>query len=91
MQYNDASYAKLAMGPLWSEILSKIAPLQSISASGSTNFFKKMAQQGIPRLALYSGHDTTLLPLLISLGKDVWNGIWPPYASMMVIEVGGIK
>jgi ubiquitin-like domain-containing CTD phosphatase 1 len=39
------------------------------------------------KLALFSGHDTTLAPLLVSLGPNVWNGEWPPYASMLIIEI----
>ena len=75
--YNDGAYSKLAMGPLWSEILDNIQPI--INANDRT--------PPPNRLALFSGHDTTLLPLLISLGSNVWNGEWPPYASMMIIEV----
>lgn len=78
------------MGPLWNEILSKIVPLKditSLGATGSSDFFKVMEKGGIPRMALYSGHDTTVMPLLASLGDDVWDGTWAPYASMLVIEV----
>lgn len=77
VKHNDGAYAKLAMGPMWAEILANIEPI--IHAD----------DRGPPpnRLALFSGHDTTILPLLISLGPDVWDGEWPPYASMMIIEV----
>ena len=36
------------------------------------------------RFVLYSGHDTTLEPLVTSLG--VTNGTWPPYASRLALE-----
>jgi len=76
------------MGPLWYEILGKIDPLQKLNvAGGSSAYFQKMAEQGIPRLALYSGHDSTLMPLLASMGSRVWDGDWTPYASMIIIEV----
>eukprot|EP00918_Siedleckia_nematoides_P093408 GHVU01205015.1.p1 GENE.GHVU01205015.1~~GHVU01205015.1.p1 ORF type:complete len:562 (-),score=110.41 GHVU01205015.1:76-1761(-) len=39
------------------------------------------------RLRLYSGHDTTLLAVLASLGGTVFDGIWPRYASMVGLEV----
>ena len=31
---------------------------------------------------------STIMQLLASLGEDVWDGlVWPPYASMLLIEV----
>lgn len=35
-----------------------------------------------PRMLLYSGHDTTLMPLLLALGQDLTD--WPPYMSHLV-------
>jgi Histidine phosphatase superfamily (branch 2) len=72
---DGAEYAKLAMQPMWNEIMKKIYPhIQSDSTIG------------LNKLALFSGHDTTIIPLLASLG--VWNDTaWPPYASMVVIEL----
>jgi ubiquitin-like domain-containing CTD phosphatase 1 len=41
-----------------------------------------------PKLAVFAGHDTTIMPLLASLGPELWNDTdWAPYASMLVIEV----
>lgn len=77
MTHNEGEYSKLAMGPLWSEILDNIRAI-----------INPDDRQPPPnRLALFSGHDTTILPLLVTLGPDVWDGQWPPYASMMIIEV----
>ena len=36
----------------------------------------------LPRLALYSGHDTTIMPLLVTLGVDLSH--WPAYVSNLV-------
>eukprot|EP00531_Pseudo-nitzschia_arenysensis_P018394 CAMPEP_0116123460 /NCGR_PEP_ID=MMETSP0329-20121206/4763_1 /TAXON_ID=697910 /ORGANISM="Pseudo-nitzschia arenysensis, Strain B593" /LENGTH=607 /DNA_ID=CAMNT_0003617383 /DNA_START=116 /DNA_END=1939 /DNA_ORIENTATION=- len=37
--------------------------------------------------ALFSGHDSTIFPLMTSLGERVWNATdFPHYASMMLIE-----
>ena len=80
MQYKDGAYAKLGMGPMWAEILANIRPI-----IGSYNEQDRPVPRN--RLALFSGHDTSILPLLISLGPNVWDGEWPPYASMMIIEV----
>lgn len=39
-------------------------------------------------LAVFSGHDTTIMPLLASLDGRLWNNSdWAPYASMLLIEV----
>jgi len=37
------------------------------------------------KMLLYSGHDTTLIPLLSIL--DVYDGKWPPFASHVIIEL----
>lgn len=38
--------------------------------------------------ALFSGHDSTVFPLMASLGEKVWNATdFPAYATMMIIEV----
>ena len=37
------------------------------------------------RLEIYLGHDTTLIPLLVTL--NLYDGIWPPFASTLVFEL----
>jgi len=81
IMFSDAAYAKLAMGPMWAEIMENILPI--ISPENSHD-------RGMPRnrLALFSGHDSTILPLLATLGPNVWDGIeWTPYASMLLLEI----
>ncbi|KAL3937473.1 MAG: hypothetical protein SGBAC_007430 [Bacillariaceae sp.] len=35
-----------------------------------------------------TGYDSTIMQLLASLGEDVWDGlVWPPYASMLLVEI----
>ena len=34
---------------------------------------------------MYSGHDTTIMPLLATLGQDVT--VWPPYVSNVIFEM----
>jgi ubiquitin-like domain-containing CTD phosphatase 1 len=69
------------MGPLWKEIMANILPIVDSDRhppSGTPP----------PKLALFSGHDTTLMPLLATLGARVWSGTeWAPYASMVMIEI----
>eukprot|EP00761_Pharyngomonas_kirbyi_P008379 gb/GECH01008390.1/.p1 GENE.gb/GECH01008390.1/~~gb/GECH01008390.1/.p1 ORF type:complete len:414 (+),score=73.68 gb/GECH01008390.1/:1-1242(+) len=38
-----------------------------------------------PKFRLYSGHDTTIGPLLGALG--IYNNTWPPYTSHIVLEL----
>jgi hypothetical protein len=71
---NDAEYSKLAMGPLWAEIMDNV---DRVIAENGTAY---------PRLALFSGHDTTIIGLLASLSK-VYDGSWPPYASKLLLEI----
>jgi hypothetical protein len=68
------------MGPLWAEIMRNILPIVNKTRDGENNLTP-------PKLALFMGHDTTILPLLISLSPDLWDGKWAPYAAMMIIEV----
>ncbi|KAJ2163125.1 hypothetical protein GGF46_000054 [Coemansia sp. RSA 552] len=39
------------------------------------------------KFALYSGHDTTVWPLLTVLGASNRENLWPPYASNLIIEL----
>lgn len=81
MKYNDAEYAKLSMAPLWAEIMDRINPLVN---DETVDQFGRI----IPKLALFSGHDTTIMPLLATLGPDLWGDKdWAPYASMLLIEI----
>lgn len=73
---NDGEFSKLGMAPLWTEIMQFILPFVNES-----NVDRK-----IP-FALFSGHDSTLLPMLVSLGPRVWDQKHPPYASMIIIEI----
>mmetsp|Transcript_23792 Transcript_23792/g.42803 ORF Transcript_23792/g.42803 Transcript_23792/m.42803 type:complete len:300 (-) Transcript_23792:716-1615(-) len=80
-KYNDAAFAKQGMGPLWKEIMANILPIVDSANNPSSG-------TSLPKLALFSGHDTTLMPLLATLGDKVWSGTdWPPYASMIQIEI----
>jgi ubiquitin-like domain-containing CTD phosphatase 1 len=73
------------MGPLWAEIMRNILPIVHKTRDGDTN------KPPPSRLALFMGHDTTILPLLISLSPDLWDGKWAPYAAMMNIEVNAVS
>jgi Histidine phosphatase superfamily (branch 2) len=90
---NNAEYAKLAMAPLWVEILPHL--LGAMENSPALDSITKTAASSSTtvtpaKLALFSGHDTTLMPLLASLGPDVWDGQWAPYAASLIIEIHAV-
>lgn len=77
-RFNDSEYAKRDMSALWMEILDSINPVIHDYPTNNDRV----------RMALYSGHDSTLAPLMASLGQHMWNDTdFPSYASMMIIEV----
>jgi len=80
-KYNNAAYPKLGMGPLWKEIMANILPIIDSANNPPSD-------TPPPKLALFSGHDTTLMPILATLGDKVWDGTeWSPYASMIQLEI----
>ncbi len=93
LRYNDAAFSKLAFGPLWVEILSNILSfVPEASWSDLVPQMKGRLRNPSPKLALFSAHDTTILPILATLGQDVWDGEeWAPYASMIVVELHNIQ
>ena len=79
MTYNDAEYSKLAMGPLWHDIVTELRAV--VDGSDVTCCPRRRPA----KVSLYGAHDTTIMPLLASLGA--FDGTWPPYASYMIIEL----
>ena len=71
---NDAEFAKLSMSFLWAEMMEGI------------NKVIEDKEDAI-KFSLISGHDTTIMPLLMSLGPRVFDGKWTPYASNLVLEI----
>jgi hypothetical protein len=69
--WNDAYYSKLGIGPFMKELLD--------------NMRARVQGQSALRFGLFLGHDTSVLPLLAALG--VWEGVWPPYSSLLVFEL----
>ncbi|KAF6037657.1 ACP6 [Bugula neritina] len=63
---------KLAVGPFNHTVLSRMDE----ALKGSTK---------VPKLCLYSSHDTMIMPLLLSLG--CFDGNWPTYASSIAYEL----
>lgn len=72
LTYQDNAFSRLAMGPLGWDLLQHLKAIQD-------------GLLGTPRLALWSGHDTTIMPLLAALGA--FDGHWAPYASSAIFEI----
>jgi len=92
LRYNDAAYSKLAFAPLWVEMLANILPHLRPDLQKRYNAMGKIkTNDPPPKLAIFSAHDTTILPILATLGEEMWDGKdWAPYASLMVIELHDI-
>lgn len=89
LRYNDAQYSKIAFGPMWVEILSNFLPfVPTFKWQTILPQMVKEIRTPAPLLSLFSAHDTTILPILATLGEKVWDGeTWAPYASLIVLEL----
>ena len=80
---------------MWGRRLEESVELNALAIGG---FLKDMLQvfadtvagkaepgSSAPKLAVFSGHDSTLFPILTALGA--FNGHWPPYASRIQLEL----
>jgi hypothetical protein len=67
--YSDAELNRLAIGRFLGEVLGDLTN----AALANKSVF------------LYSGHDSTLVPLLCALGCH--DDVWPPYASSLALEI----
>ena len=90
-KYRNNLYSKISTNPLWNDILAGLL----IYTKANENQLHKAWPDIRPesKFALYSAHDTTIMSLLASLGSIVYDnaGLWPPYASMVNIELFEIK
>lgn len=78
--YNDSQWAKLAMGNTAWHIRTN---LENVMYNTSSS-----ANSSLPlRLAMFSAHDTTIIPLLAAILKDNWDRQWSGYASLVTIEL----
>ena len=72
--YNNSIYSKTVMASFTTLLRDRI------------NDRINQTKQG-PRFALYSGHDTTIAPLLAAIGGSDWYSSWIPYAAYLSIEL----
>lgn len=72
MLHANASWSKLAMARVLEELRAH--------TRGAVD-----GLLGRPKLALWSGHDSTIMPLLSALG--VYDGLWAKYAANLLVEI----
>lgn len=78
LSYNNSWYAKLAMQPLAHDMLHR---LDKVLKNDSDAY----------KLSVTMAHDSTIMPFLAASVKENWDGLWTPYAGMLVIEVYKVK
>lgn len=72
--YNNSRYAKLAISQFTTLLRDILLANQNDKGHQAS-------------IHLWSGHDTTLIPILGAYIPDVWDKKWPPYASLITLEV----
>lgn len=86
--YNDSEYSKLALGHTMWQIRERASALRNetlgLPAPATPPQGSTKTDLGPFKFALYAAHDTTIMPILQILGA--WDGVWPPYASMINFE-----
>jgi len=85
IRFADPIVARLGMGLLVHEIQARLDMAASAGASADAD---SDASSGlaVPRCVLYSGHDSTLVPLLAALGITRPHE-WPQYAGSISVEL----
>jgi len=94
--YKDELFNRIAIGRFIYDLLADLKSALSHrcpdhiaqSPITSTSDTERVATQGKTML-IYSGHDTTLVPVLSALG--LYDDTWPPYASHLAVEVASKK
>lgn len=84
--YSDRALNRLAIGRFVRELSEDLRAAMGPSADGGLD--DGSASSTGPhgkKILIYSGHDSTLVPLLCAL--DIYDGVWPPYASYLTLEI----
>nr|CCA16101.1 conserved hypothetical protein [Albugo laibachii Nc14] len=74
LTYNDSWYSKVAMQPLFRDMINNLDDAIA-------------KEQDYAKLAIFMGHDATLMPFLAALQRENWNRSWTPYAAAFVLEL----
>ena len=82
-EYNQTEFSTLSMGNLAWQLRSHVESKLGILPSASD---RPPITDG-HKFHLFAAHDFTLLPLLTKMAPYAWDHTWPPYASMLTIEL----
>jgi len=94
--FRDEVVSRLAIGRFVKELLRDIDSSTGANASASASPNETVFQEAAAaasavaataqkKMLIYSGHDSTLVPLMCALG--LYDNQWPPYASYLVLEI----
>ena len=81
---NSTEVVSLGMGQLFALITERMQA-EASSDDSSHDSSAKAPGSASHKMLLYAGHDTTIMPILTSLGYDMQN--WPPYLSNVIFEL----
>ncbi|CAM9464044.1 unnamed protein product [Scytosiphon promiscuus] len=81
--FGTREMARLSLGPFLQELLTMLG------ARGQETGIPEAGMPSTPKLAIFSGHDTTLLPILAAF--QIYDNAWPPYASYISLDVAENK
>eukprot|EP00933_Yihiella_yeosuensis_P034489 TRINITY_DN27977_c0_g1_i1.p1 TRINITY_DN27977_c0_g1~~TRINITY_DN27977_c0_g1_i1.p1 ORF type:complete len:489 (+),score=67.49 TRINITY_DN27977_c0_g1_i1:96-1562(+) len=84
--YSEPTLLKLACGDILAETVQQMEACRA-NCNTQTRSSSEIVESATeyPSVAIYSGHDTTLMPVLVALG--LWDGLWPPFASSLALEL----
>ncbi|CAM9953409.1 unnamed protein product [Pylaiella littoralis] len=77
--FGEREMARLSLGPFVAELLTLVG------ARGHETGVPEANMPSTPKLAIFSGHDSTLVPILAAL--KIYDDVWPPYASYISLDV----
>ena len=78
--YSHPKLCRLAIGSFVGEIVEKFN-----LAIFNNNFNQERSDHLFPKLEIFAGHDSTLIPLFCSF--KIFNGNWPDYGASLIIEL----
>lgn len=82
-EYNSTEYSTLSMGNIAWQLRAHIEDHLGILPTAS----KHSPITDGHKFHLFAAHDFTLMPLLTKIAPNAWDHTWPPYASLLSIEL----
>ncbi|KAJ1425675.1 histidine phosphatase superfamily [Ochromonadaceae sp. CCMP2298] len=83
--YKDDALNRLAIGRFLHDLRADLTAAMTGQPESSLDSTEGEAPSPLgKRLLIYSGHDSTLVPVLCALG--IYDDVWPPYASFLTLE-----